>query len=361
MLRKIFLLIMILLLAFLSSGCWIIEQMCGADKIKEAAEGCVSDYLDNEYDNYKIISVDTTINSANFGYQVSNIVKLIVEIDSKKYNFYYNNYDKKIYSDYYSDIISKDLLKFTEQHNIPSDFIKKEGKVSIWNGSGDKIEATLCEDKTLQDVLNRVKFDDDIYSLDVDFYYDSKQNFTPYDFEIDTVFNDLEELNLRFFNIDKRYLKEKNILYLMDSIHYYTYGDSKKDIIINYQHIGSKKINGFNFLYDDEIYSLNMKEINNISEHKGIQATYEISLSPIIGKKTHDEFLNKIGTKTVISRERTEYVSMFLGSSKWDNCNFHFLQNNKVLNFKTLEKDLRLFDFVAENGNGYKEILVIYK
>ena len=74
----------------------------------------------------------------------------------------------------------------------------------------------------------------------------------------------------------------------------------------------------------------------------------------------YNEFLNNIGTKTIIYRERVNYVSVFLETSKWQGCNFYFSQCDEIKPFASLDDDLLIFNSFIEDVENYTETIVVF-
>jgi hypothetical protein len=361
--KKILLIIIMCLTIFLLSACVPISAWPKLNQLKKEATTTLTNYLDKEYENYEIVDIEQFTDIENFDVTVSDVTKLIVKIDSKEYDFYYNHNTQDIYSNYYAEDISQGILSLVNKYDIPTDTISTRGYVTISDDIMGDFQATLCDDKTIKDILTRMKNDEDIYTLNADFYYEHKDNFNPYEIRIDTVFANFEKLNLNLYNVDKEYFSQQNPLYLLDVINYKMCDDNSGNIEVNYCHSETTKKNGFIFLYDNEVHSINLKENGQLPHHlQNIQASYNISVEyNSVSPPLYDEFLNEIGTRTIIHRGRSNCFSVFLEPSKWQNCKFYISNENKTKSFNLLDNDLKIFDFIVENPNEYKETITIFK
>lgn len=363
MFKKIISVILILSI-FTLTGCTPILLLPQINKIEKNAEQYMNNYLSKQYEDFKIVDVEAFSRPEGFGHEISDMVKLLINIDSKEYEFYYNQNNNNVYSNYNYNTIANDLAEKVKKYKIPEDFEKTEIYIMVLDSTIGEIKTILHEDKTLNDVLNRIKTDNDSYSLCVNFYYIEKDDFTPYKIRIDTVFKEFETLNLNLYNVNQNYLTSKDKVDIIDIITYAAdYENSEKvNLYVNVFHGGIKTVDKINFYYDDKYYDLKIEKRNAFFGDKTNEIAYNIIINTKEDKPpVYDEYLNEIGSKTIINRNRIGEFNVFF--DKTENKKTIYLNNSDETHKLNLEKGQSKIsiDFWLENIKEYKDIIVIYE
>lgn len=362
--KRIIAIVLIIITIFSLSACMSKEQKAKVEEKEKIATELMKDFLDENYNGFKIKSVNQVVNGNVFqGYDITDITKFVIKNKNISYVLYYEKETGNVWSnENYEKIVNeiKDELKKTLPLNKAY-----ESQIFIHPQIDDSFKAVRFEDKSLKDIIKRQQDNPFEYKIDAYYYLLSENDFTPENLKLDSVFTNLTNLELTVFN--SKVKLEPNALHnandykfnINDTIKIYDVNYQKdenkeKEYIVDYRHYDTVKCDDMYFVYNGHYFDVSVNKVDGEdidftqsstypkTEFKRTNKAYEIEsenkkefLETLSHKYT---YTNTFGTETNVRENNAGELIIYKKKSN-DSMEFYY---------DSVEKRIEEFHFTNE-------------
>lgn len=332
--KKIICLLLFLFLFLSLTGCLSQEEKEQKLEYEKRAQEVLTNYFEENYDNYKILSIEHTVIEHEFSSDLGENTKITVKIDNEKYVFYFNQKTEEVFSNINLDKIKTELLERFCNENFPQNFNKKEISVRSLDYEFDEDVLNLRDD-TLEKVLYRISQDNDYYGVVGNFYYIDR-NLDYKNFKINNFIYDFKNVNINFFNVKKDYINNPYSFNITQRLNFSYSPRYDKHINLNIEENKTIKKDDIYFVYTPKYFDIEINKIETKPEIL-IDEFYEREYKndgiwySIVSKKLYSEYPSStIEGDLEIRFSVSSGVEIFVPRSKYLKKGIYNDNNNSV-------------------------------